>query len=383
MDNNLGQVVFVKNINQTSRSIPDDFQEFDGKLYFTAFTEETGTELWVSDGTTEGTQLFTDIFPVVSSDGRGQGSYPSDLIVFNDKLYFSAYGGDNSSGLWVSDGTEIGTRVVADIDTDPSIISSRNTVRDLVELDGKLYFFADGTDGSGLWTSDGTSEGTQVVVDNPDLVSKQELTPFDGKFYFQANDGENGSELWVSDGTTAGTQLAVDINPGYTVPGRFGSQEILGSGPSYLTEFNGKLYFSASANDENGSELWASDGTTEGTQLVADIYPGSKFDYYGYFANSSRPNSFTEFNAKLYFVANSETGTGLWVTDDSTDGTQFVTNISPSSFFNTDLYVFNDELYFSANNGETGTGLYKLTLDDSVEPGEPNTMLAVVAMTAY
>ncbi|WP_413467324.1 ELWxxDGT repeat protein [Pleurocapsa sp. FMAR1] len=47
-----------------------------------------------------------------------------------------------------------------------------------------------------------------------------------------ANDGENGRELWVSDGTTEGTQLVKDINPGGD-----------GSNPSNLTEFNNKLYF--------------------------------------------------------------------------------------------------------------------------------------------
>ena len=31
--------------------------------------------------------------------------------------------------------------------------------------------------------------------------------------YFQANDGMNGIELWRSDGTSAGTNLVKDINP--------------------------------------------------------------------------------------------------------------------------------------------------------------------------
>ena len=40
------------------------------------------------------------------------------------------------------------------------------------------------------------------------------FTEFNEQLFFSATDGENGGELWVSDGTTEGTQLLLDINPG-------------------------------------------------------------------------------------------------------------------------------------------------------------------------
>ena len=46
----------------------------------------------------------------------------------------------------------------------------------------------------------------------------------------------HGSQLWVSDGTTNGTQRVTDINPG-----RFA-----GIDPRYLKVFNGHLFFGAS-----------------------------------------------------------------------------------------------------------------------------------------
>ncbi|NJR47050.1 MAG: hypothetical protein HC775_15485 [Hyellaceae cyanobacterium CSU_1_1] len=70
MDTNLGQVELVKDINpevfedgSPLDSYPDSLVEFNDKLYFAANDGETGRALFVSDGTTDGTQLVTDVFP--------------------------------------------------------------------------------------------------------------------------------------------------------------------------------------------------------------------------------------------------------------------------------------------------------------------------------
>lgn len=47
----------------------------------------------------------------------------------------------------------------------------------------------------------------------------------------------------------------------------------VGSIPTRLTPVNGRIFFAAT-DDSHGSELWASDNTITGTQLVADLYPG-------------------------------------------------------------------------------------------------------------
>jgi ELWxxDGT repeat protein len=61
---------------------PSDFQELDGKLFFSASTAAEGRELWVyRDGVAE---LVDDAVP-----GSG-GSAPSYLTVYNNQLYFSA-----------------------------------------------------------------------------------------------------------------------------------------------------------------------------------------------------------------------------------------------------------------------------------------------------
>ena len=363
-------------------SDPSGFSEVDGKLYFVANDGETGRELWVSDGTTEGTNLVADINP--SSDS----SYPDDFTEVDGKLYFSASNEANGRELWVSDGTAEGTNLVADINpssdsSDPGAFSLRGgfTVpRDFIEFNDQLYFVADdGETGEELWVSDGTAEGTNLVADiNPssDGSSPGDFTELDGKLYFSASNEANGRELWVSDGTAEGTNLVADINPSSD-----------GSSPGGFTEFDGKLLFSAD-NGETGRELWVSDGTTEGTSLIQDISPGTTASQFSdeVNINSSNPRNLVEFNGKVYFLANNQhkynpddNSTSyqieLWSTDGTTEGTSFVADLADilddgsrsASFaastarqYTGNLTVVDDELFFTQSDG-----LYKLTVDNT------------------
>src|SRR5262245_18537152 len=175
--------------------------------------------------------------------------------------------------LWRSDGTAAGTVLVKDGFSDLGALTA---------FKGLLYFTVDG----GLWKSDGTTAGT-VLVKN---VTGGGLTDVNGTLFFAGNDGVNGAELWKSDGTTAGTVLVKDIFTGTSKtcfvggagPARGGTQchgtiTPNSSYPAYLSNVNGRLYFTATNGDSgkaNGSELWTSDGTDAGTVLIKDILPG-------------------------------------------------------------------------------------------------------------
>ena len=394
MDVNTSQIVLVKDIypgidndyySYTSNH-PKHLTEFNNKLYFSADNGETGQELWVSDGTTEGTQLLKDINPGdEGSDGRGNNN--RHFTEVNDKLYFTADDDKNGKELWVTDGTTEGTQLLKDID--PSTSDSKGSYPgDLTEFNNKLYFRAgDDETGYELWVSDGTTKGTQLLKDlypgsssgfrpSPYNSFPEDFTEFNNKLYFTAADDKNGKELWVTDGTAENTQLLKDI------------------APADLTELNGKLYFSA--GDETGNELWVTDGTTKGTQLVKDIYPGSTYyprnythyvgepeNYSGFYkVNSSSPRNSIEFDGKLYFTAKSskdgkKIGNELWVTDGTTEGTQLVKDINSNNDSNIDssanssyadnFIEFNDRLYFIANDGKNG--MEELWVSDGTPQG--------------
>jgi ELWxxDGT repeat protein len=390
MENNLGQVTLVRDINLgsddsyfNSSYSPNDsatyeLAVFKNKLYFSANNGVDGKELWVSDGTTGGTQLVTDIRSGRKEDGSPRSSNPDEFTEFNNKLYFTASNGIDGRELWVTNGTTNGTQLVADIAPgntgsfeDFNIYSGYFSVSgNLTELNNKLYFTPDdGENGRELWITDGTENGTQLLKDiypgssedyfgelSPNSSNPDEFTELNNKLYFTADDGVNGTELWVTDGTENGTQLVKNINS---------DSNSSGSYPDNFTEFNNKLYFTARDN-VNGGELWVTDGTSEGTQLIKDIAPGSFENYPGEISpNSSYPSSFTEFNNKLFFTADDGVnGTELWVTDGNTDGTQLLKDInsgsygSASSFYGLDFTEFNNKLYFSADDGVNGEELW-------------------------
>jgi ELWxxDGT repeat protein len=130
---------------------PANLTNVSGTLFFTAANQGYGRELWVSDGTHDGTRMVKDIY-------QGPGSSnPDHLTNVNGSLFFSADDGVHGRELWASDGTDTGTYLVADINSGPA----SSNLDYLTNVNGALYFTADdGIHGRQLWASDGTGPGT-------------------------------------------------------------------------------------------------------------------------------------------------------------------------------------------------------------------------------
>ncbi len=206
---------------------------------------------------------FLKSFVSINSMSSEQTDRRNQMAILNGKLYFNAKDDLHGFSLWVTDGTVDGTQLVKDLDN-----TQEDTEISLMQvLDGKLLFSATGS-ASGLWVSDGTTQGTIKISDTKPrsqldftfLPSLPETSV--GRYFFAGtSDDGNGIELWASDGTSQGTYLVKEINPN-------GSSD-----PLKFKDMGEYMLFIAKGNEQEGFELWRTDGTSEGTYLVKDICP--------------------------------------------------------------------------------------------------------------
>jgi len=336
--------------------IPGSFNTFivfNGAVYFNAHDGANGVKLWKSDGTAAGTVIVKDIYTGDMWSGA------NGACVFNGALYFAAADNSNGVELWKTDGTVAGTTMVKDIN--PASASSKP--QRLTVFNSELYFFTNFSNYDfDLWKTDGTAGGTVFVKGIQGSYSPPPGIPviFNGALYFSAADYINGMELWRSDGTTAGTVMLKDINTAAANP--WGEFSDGGSHPDNFIERNGILYFSAT-DTTYGRELWRTDGTAAGTMIIKDVYPGQHFDAVNIFylvGNDAAPYGLVNYNGLIYFNAtNGINGAELWQTDGTSAGTLLVKDMFPG--FNSgityppvQLHLINGSLYFQASNGTHG-----------------------------
>ena len=375
------------------------------KIFFTGFNGPKGTnfaDVWVSDGTTEGTHVVDDIW--IDWDYFCDGcefyySGPRDLMVVPsngnqpDRVVFSAIKAIANTGdqgfpkgeeLWISDGTQAGTRMLANIEPETSSFGSSNEYccadfdgsipRDMALKGSQIWFTAQTESygrelyrfglqlGGGLFLVKDINPGTETS--NP-----MYLTHGSGGLYLSADDGVHGQELYFSLGDAFTTNLVKDIWPGVNNS----------SNPKHFTKFGSKLVFSAD-DGQNGREIWITDNTEGGTYMIKDINPGNNSsDPSGFYGGSAASSANDEgrdnpdmqvYNGEVYFIADDGVhGKELWKTDGTEEGTVMVKDIAQgnnsSIWFTGGLAVkewtavHQDMLYFVADDFVHGPELWR------------------------
>ncbi len=263
----------------------------------TAPVSSTGVELWSTDGTDSGVELLADISPGQSP------SHPHNLTVVGDLVFFTADRPGTGYELWVTDGTPAGTQLIADIE--PGAVGSEPG--NFVPFRGGVLFDA-GADYTAreLYWSDGTPTGTRMVVDlnGTDATDLKNITSDGTIAVFTAFVPSGGRELHVTDGTSAGTFPLGDFFP--APPFDFVQD---------IELFDGAFYFGKRDANLPEYELWRTDGTAAGTELVTELGGAS-------FIQDLVPTG------SLLFAHTLASGASeLWATDGTAAGTELLVHL--------------------------------------------------------
>jgi ELWxxDGT repeat protein len=291
----------VKDINEgLADCSPYFLTHFNGQVVFTATSRGAGEEIWVTDGSAEGTRMAAQLRPPLRDV---QSSAPADLTAIGHTLYFTAATPELGRELWASDGSEAGTRCIADILPGPA--GSRP--QQLQAIDEVLYFNALDEAGNRIaqvWNPAIQRLEAQEPPELPPLPTLKGLLPKDcldklnlydptdwaplgDDLIFAARDPRHGIELWIYDHDEGTCALLADVFPGPT-----------SSAPTEFIASEGRVCFAAYTLPD-GREFWETDGTAAGTRMVRNFlaYP-----------NSGSPTGFVAWNKGVAFLHRNDYG---------------------------------------------------------------------------
>ncbi|MEQ8685596.1 MAG: choice-of-anchor D domain-containing protein [Imperialibacter sp.] len=380
VDLTTGNTSVIKDIFPgSSSSNCRNLHSFFDKVYFLG-DNGNGDDLWVSDGTPEGTKTL------INNESFGQ-IYDVRFFSFKSTLLFVV----NATSLYASDGSMEGTKLLKTFDA--SVQPEFGTA----ETHSFIYFPINKGE---IWRTNATVEGTELfrkvgtgyympeiakIGDKVVFLAEDEINWGDQYLLSYDEDSEKTSHvksvprpslgglssngqvafiasthsLWKSDGTEDGT---VEVLSSPDIEFRV-----------YQSSFLNDNFVFIAATKESGQELWVSDGSKAGTHILKDIYPGPLsgfrpgYETYKLLDNSS----FAFFQAK-----SPDTGVELWVSNGTEAATSLIQDINESAqaIDVKQINLSDKELFVLADAGIYYPNLFKLKdggmLESILEEGD-------------
>lgn len=244
-----------------------------------------------------------------------------DFYIFKDKMLTTGLtdpnadptiGSPNQQAIYISDGTPAGTSIHASGIPSNAEYDNWKIVGDDYILTRALGWLVKipGTAGSGIGLPESFYQltGANRLLEpyifgnlnyETGIITNNAKANIGSTFFFRGRSAEHGWELWKTDGTESGTQLVFDANPG------------TGNGFDDISGFvlgNKFLFYASASLPYKG--LWATDATSFTTvQLNKAVVS---------FPNISRVDFY---NGKAYFANQSGSAGCLWQTDGTSRGT--------------------------------------------------------------
>jgi ELWxxDGT repeat protein len=315
---------------------------------FTAVDAGGKDGLWVTDGTALGTHELTNIQNAFSGGVLGGNvGFDPDFTSFDGYALFEGVDASDYKGLWITDGTSSGTHEITGIVGANSSDFFPSYSPDFTVFNGEVLFAAANTANHiGLWVTDGTSSGTHEITGIANTygfgygLQPQHLTVFNGEVIFEGNDAANNYGLWVTDGTAQGTH---ELN----VAGELlGSGGMFGAGVAINPDFtifnNEVLFVGTDSNAKMG--LWVTDGTSSGTHEITTA--------------TGAAQNLTVFKNEVLFAGGDH---GLWVTDGTAQGTHELTGIKnayPGALSPSNFVVFDGKVLFEGMDAQDHESLW-------------------------
>ena len=284
---------------------------------------------------------------------------PCGFTKFNNKLLYVGTNTTYGREMWQTDGSAASNQLLKDIGNQYSLPSvngfidqtSQAIYRKTYVFNGKVYFTANdqyAQNNFRAYTSDGTTAGTvRFDPTTSKITTMRYFKEFNGLLYFAGYSNTTGLEIWSTDGTLAGTNLLKDINPN--------AASSITIDPAF-TVVNNKMYFKAD-DGVHGIELWSTDGTTAGTSMVLDLNTGAtdSSSIGAFLQNSNILDEYfkvvgNQFYFKAYQANDNNPSTDLYVSDGTAAGTHRISYTipgNPNFYYDAQgLTVLNNELYF-------------------------------------